>query len=119
MYKITYKNLDKSDLVNEIIESRIQDLLFKFSDLKSHRVAVRVSMDNSPVQVGPDSFTVQIEIQGDKFKNIFLEKTAPNLYKAVADLHDGLLERLNRKIDKVRVKSRKQAREVPRLKLGE
>jgi hypothetical protein len=49
---------------------------------------------------------VKVQIKGKKFDGIILDKRARTLYLAIADLNESLLEVLNRRTDKIRVKSR-------------
>ena len=111
---IAFKNLDKSELAQEIVRKRIGDLFLKFPYLKNHDVRICLSMENSFSQAGPDLFTAKMIVQGSRFNNLILEKSAPNLYQAIADLDGHLLEKLNRAGDRRRVKSRKQKRRITR-----
>jgi len=113
-FSIVFKNLDKSELAREIVRERIGDFFRKFPYLKKHDVRVCLSMENSYSQAGPDLFTAKMIVKGSRYKNLILEKSAPNLYQAIADLHEHLLERLNRAGDRRRVKSRNQKRRITR-----
>jgi ribosome-associated translation inhibitor RaiA len=111
MIRIVFKNLKSSDLLKDFVSHRITGLIDKFPDLRRHRMVITLSMYNSPAKRGPDLFGIKLHIIGSKFRNIILDKRAPNLYEAVATLSDSALERLNRFIDKDRVqKTRKQRR---------
>lgn len=102
--KILFRNLEKSDLAKEIVTQRLQPTIEKFPDLRSHQVVATLSMENSPHKPGRDSFTVKILITGKRYRAIVLKKSGPNLYAALAEATDHLLERLNRYGDRLRVK---------------
>jgi len=110
MLKIIFKNLEKSELAMEAVKERFEGLEDKFGGLKDHRMSVTLSMDNSPKHPGPDLFTVKLLIQGQKFRSIILEKSAVNLYIALADVAGHALERLNRFGDRTRMKRLRQER---------
>lgn len=111
MINIIFRNLEKSELAKEIVNERLQVLLDKFPELNEHALSVTLSMQNSPLQSGPDFFTVKVFINGSKFMNLSIEKSAPNLYLSLAEVCDHLLELLNRNGDKKRVRSRKKERQ--------
>ncbi len=53
-----------------------------------------------------------VQIKGKKFDGLIVEKKSRTLYLAMADVNEALLELLNRRIDKVRVKNRTQSRKA-------
>lgn len=110
MIQIKFKNLEKSELAKETVKTRIQSLVDKFEDLEKSRVLVTLEMLNSPTQAGPDLFSVKLHISRGRFNGITLTKSDPNFYRALADLIDHMLEKLNRAGDKARVKERTKAR---------
>ena len=110
MITVNFKNLRKSELVKEAILDRLEDDLIRFPDLNDCRVFVTVSMDNSPEQAGPDLFRVKLRITSGRYKGIILEKSGINFYLALAEMNESLLERLNRFVEKKRVKRRGKAR---------
>jgi ribosome-associated translation inhibitor RaiA len=110
MIKITFKNLASSELAREATEERILGLVEKFEDLRKSRIQVTLEMQNSPLQAGPDLFNVKVQIVGARYAGLRIEKAAPSLYVALADVSDHLLEMLNRFGDKRRVLTRTKAR---------
>jgi ribosome-associated translation inhibitor RaiA len=108
--QVVFHNLEKSELAKDAVTEKLQDVLGKFPDLESHKITVTLSMENSPRQAGPDSFEVKVFIKGKKYGEILISKSAKSLYVALADLSDHLLEVLNRKGDKLRVRSRQKER---------
>jgi ribosomal subunit interface protein len=110
MILIKFKNLEKSDLVKEIVENRIHPLVEKFPDLSESNIQVTLEMENSRIQAGPDLFKVKLYIAKGRYREIAVEKKNSNLYVALAEITDHMLERLNRFGDKVRVKERATAR---------
>lgn len=112
MISIVFKNLEKSELAREAARERMETLIEKFPDLQRSRMRVTLSMENSPTQAGPDLFRVKVFCHGGRYRGVGLEKTSTNLYVALADVVDHLLERLNRFGDKHRVIQRQQSRKV-------
>ena len=115
MIKVIFKNLEKSNLAKDVTEDKIQSLIEKFPDLKQHSVHVTISMDNSSSQPGPDEFGIKIQIKGKKFGGLILEKRAKSFYVAITEACEVLLELLNRRTDKLRVKKRTQLRQAKYL----
>lgn len=111
MIQIKFKNLDKSELAKEAVVSRIQTLVEKFENLEKSRILVTLEMLNSPVQAGPDLFSVKLHVLNGRYHGVTVTKSDPNFYRALADLVDHMLEKLNRAGDKVRVKQRTKARQ--------
>lgn len=112
MIHVKFKNMEKSELTTRIVKERISDAVAKFPKGHPKSVVVTLGMENSPKQAGPDLFKVRTEIIGGRYHGLILEKEASDLYKALADVSDGLLERLNRFSDRLRTKARKQRREL-------
>ena len=124
MIQIKFKNLEKSEMAREAVQERIEGLIHKFDDLKESKIQITLEMENSPLQAGPDLFKVKLHVLNGRYKDITVEKTNANLYAALADIVDHMLELLNRYGDKVRVKERKVARQLkenvePKLNAGE
>jgi ribosome-associated translation inhibitor RaiA len=112
MVKIIFRNLEESELAKDITFERVLSIVDRFPELDQHKMSVTLSMDNSPLKPGPDLFKVKLLINGKKFKNITLEKSAASLYTALAKVVEQALERLNRFGDRQRVKNRNQARKI-------
>lgn len=112
--KIIFKNLKRSELVKEVVLERFSATIARFPDLLSSRPTVILSMQNSPFQAGPDLFSVKFICESGRYRNLVLEKSAPNIYVALADLIEHLLERLSRFGDKERMKQRRSARKASR-----
>lgn len=110
--KITFKNLERSSLAQQVVHERIHLLMEKFPELEQHAIHVTLSMDNSSTQPRPDEFGIKILIKGKKFDGLIVEKKSKTLYLAMADVFEVLLELLNRRTDKLRVRRRAQLREV-------
>ena len=108
MVTVVFRNLGKSDLTKESVITRLQDTIDRFPDLAGHRITATLSMENSPQQAGPDHFTVKIHVRGKKYRDVLIEKSAMNMYLALADVNEHLLERLNRMGDRTRVKLRRR-----------
>lgn len=114
MIHIKFRNLEKSELVREAVMERVEPLIEKFPDLAQSRIQVSLQMDNSPAQPGQDLFKVKIFVSRGRYDGITVEKENSNLYIALADVVDHMLEALNRYGDRVRVKEIKVARQLNR-----
>jgi len=112
MILVKFKNLDKSELARDAVHNRIEGLIEKFGDLKDSRIMVTLEMINSPQQAGPDLFRVKLYVAGGRYSGITVIKSDANLYVALAEVAEHMLEALNRFGDRVRVKERKKARDI-------
>jgi hypothetical protein len=110
MIRVIFKNLEKSELARDLVLERVASVVERFPVLESHKISVTLSMENSPVQAGPDEFTVKLFIQGSTYRSVTLEKSATSLYVALADVVEHSLELLNRHSDRERVVQRVKAR---------
>jgi ribosome-associated translation inhibitor RaiA len=115
MIKITFKNLEKSQIASDIVHERFEVLAEKFPDLNTHNVEFFLSMENSRAKTGKDVFGVKVIISGEKYGGIIVEKKNVNLYIALDNLMFVILESLNRKGDKARVKRRNISRKQKSL----
>lgn len=114
MIQVKFKNLDKSEMAREAVQERIEVLTDKFPDLNESKIQVTLEMENSPLQAGPDLFKVKLHVVRGRYDGITVEKSDSNLYVALAEVVDHMLEVLNRFGDRARVKERKRARELAR-----
>lgn len=112
MIKVIFKNMERSELAQKAVTERLEAVIHKFPDLISHGISVTLEMLNSPVQAGPDLFSIRIYVHSGRYRGIRLQKSSPNLYIALADAVDHMLEVLNRFGDRVRVKERNRARAI-------
>lgn len=110
--QIKFKNLDRSELAKDIVLERVLSLAEKFEDLKLAKIVVTLEMENSPFQAGPDVFKVKFHVQNGRYKGVTVTKAHSNLYAALADVVEHMLEKLNRCGDKRRVKDRAKARKL-------
>jgi len=104
MFSIVFKNIEKSEITKDLVQERILTVVERFPNLRPEKITITLSMENSPTQAGPDVFTVKFQSREGVYKGVIVQKSASNLYVALADLVDHLLERLNRFSDKARVK---------------
>jgi ribosome-associated translation inhibitor RaiA len=112
MIQIKFKNLDKSELAKDAVQERIEILVDKFPDLHESKILVTLEMENSPTQPGPDFFKVKLHVSRGRYNGITCEKSDSNLYVALADVVDHMLETFNRFGDRARVKERRNARQI-------
>lgn len=112
MIHVKFKNLEKSELAREAAQERIEALIEKFPGLGQSKIQITLEMQNSPTQAGPDVFKVKVHVTRGRYNGITVEKASPNLYVALADVVDHMLEALNRLGDRARVKERRIAREI-------
>jgi ribosome-associated translation inhibitor RaiA len=106
MIKVIFKSLEKSQFATDIVTEKLDSLIAKFPDLKRHKIEVYLSMENSLSKTGRDVFSVKVVLIGKKYGGIVVEKKNVNLYLALDDLLAVMLENLNRKGDRVRVRER-------------
>lgn len=112
MITIIFKNMQKSVYVTELAEEKLNNVINRFPLLANSNIRLTLSMDNSPFQAGPDSFSAKVVIKGSKYDGVVLEKSSENLSSALADLTEHTLERLNRYGDKKRVKKIRKNRKT-------
>jgi hypothetical protein len=102
MMRIIFRNMDRSQLAIEVISERMQSVFDKFQRLNSNDVTITLTMENSPIQAGPDLFCLKFYCNRGEFKGFAIEKRSPNLYIGLADLVDALCERLGRNAERHR-----------------
>jgi ribosome-associated translation inhibitor RaiA len=112
MIKIYFKNLDKSELAKDVIHEKIDLLTEKFEDLKKCQIQITLEMENSKLQAGADLFSVKLHISEGRYKGVTVKKSNSNMYIALAEVVDHVLEVLNRSGDKKRVVGRNQIRSL-------
>ena len=112
MIKVTFKNLDNSEMARDAAIERIEAVVEKFEHLQKGRIQVTLEMENSPTQAGPDLFKVKVQVNGGRYDGVRIIKSASSLYVALADVVDHMLETLNRFSDKARVTERNKARRL-------
>jgi len=110
MIRVIFKDIKRSDFLENVVVMKMQDVIDKFPGLNDHQILVTLSMENSPRHPGPDSFSAKIYITGPRFGRIVIEKSSPTMYASIANLSEVLLERLNRTLDRARVRGRAQER---------
>lgn len=112
MIIVKYKNMERSEIVREAVHERLDLLIEKFPDLEDSRMEMTLEMENSPFKTGPDLFTAKLHISRGRYSGVTAKRSSPNLYIALAELNEMMLERLNRFGDRARVKQRTQARKI-------
>jgi hypothetical protein len=110
--QIKFKNLDRSQMVIEIVKERFDVVIEKFPELTSSGLIITLEMENSPIQAGPDFFKVKVNIKNGRYSGIIISKSNSNLHHALADVVGHMLELLNRFGDKKRVVSINQKRKA-------
>ncbi len=90
MIRVIFQNLKPSEFVREIAVERVEQTLAKFPKLLQENTTIKVSMENSPVQAGPDVFKIKLFIPHGYRRPIVLEKAGKNLYEALATLNEKL-----------------------------
>lgn len=110
MIKISFRNLESSELARQLVSQRVQGLEDKFPELRLHTISVNLSVENLPTHPGPDLFSVQLHIDGKKYGGIHIRKKSRSLYVALSELCESMLETLNRRGDKNRVVVRNRRR---------
>jgi ribosome-associated translation inhibitor RaiA len=117
MIHVKFKNLEKSEIGREAAIERLETITVKFPDLEKAKIDVTLEMHNSPSQPGPDLFSAKVCILTGRYKGIAITKLDANLYVALADVVDHLLEKLNRYGDRARVKKISAERKLSQKQL--
>lgn len=112
MIQVKFKNLEKSEAARDAVHERVVTLTEKFPDLAQSKIQVTLEMENSPTQAGPDLFKTKLYVSGGRYDRITVEKSNSNLYIALAEVVEHMLEVLNRYGDRARVVERKKARQL-------
>ena len=114
MVQVKFRNLEKSELAVSAVTERMEAIRHKFPALEPSRMRVTVEMESSLDQPGPDLFRVKLHVVRGRFDGITAEKSNSNLFAALADLSDHLLEVFNRSGNKARVREQDNARRLVR-----
>jgi ribosome-associated translation inhibitor RaiA len=112
MIRVVFKNVIKSDLAREAVRQRLSSVIAKFPDLRLCLIQVTVEMKNSPLQPGPDFFSIACHVHRGRYQGLRIEKSASNLYAALHELVVHLGYKLNTSADRIRVKERTKARRL-------
>ncbi|MBF0315762.1 MAG: HPF/RaiA family ribosome-associated protein [Oligoflexia bacterium] len=107
--QVVFKNLKHSDILRDIVTEKLSTVVDKFPDFENQPVTVTLSMENSPRQAGPDLFSVKFISKGKKLGSLIQQRSSTNLYVAVAELADSLIETIGRHRERIRWKSRTNA----------
>ena len=117
MFRVDFKNLEKSSLAVSAVEERLSPILDRFPTVDLEKIRITLSMDNSPTQAGPDLFKVKIHVTHGPLRGLILQKSAANLYLALNDVSEKLHERIHRITDKKRKVKRQQKRKYKKKSL--
>ena len=110
MIQVIFHNLEKSEMVRNVLGEIIEGTLEKFPHAERGKVQIYASKENSLTQAGKDHFTVKLVVHTKYLKPIVLTKGAESLYQAAALVSDKLLETLHRAFDKKRTVRRDSRR---------
>jgi len=113
MIQVQFKNLESSDLIRAIAAERIHAVISKFPQLSKTTVTVTLEMENSPAQPGADLFSVKVHFRERRHKSLTIKKSSTELYSALAEVAEHLLETIHRFEERDRSKRRKAARRLP------
>lgn len=103
MVKVVFKNLNKSDIAEDIVSSKIEAVLNTFPEFKTSTATAILEMDNSRMQAGPDHFNIKLILKNNRYlPPIVFQHDASNVYQALSILTDRLFEVLHRAVDKRR-----------------
>lgn len=103
--KVIFKNFDKSEIAQSAISDRVLAVVNKFPQVNTDKSSITLEMKNSPQKSGLDMFTLTLNLSRFKSKRLLIAKSSSNMYVALAELCDSLLELLNRDGDRTRVKN--------------
>lgn len=115
MIHVKFKNLQSSDLIRSFAAERISTVVSKFPQLADKTITVTLEMENSPVQPGADLFSVKVHFRERRHKSLTIKKSSIDIYSALAEVTDHLLEAIHRFEERDRSKRRSAVRRISRL----
>lgn len=118
MVDVKFRNMPETQLVRNVAIRRIEEAVARFPKSRPRVILVTLITENSAQKPGPDVYRARTEIVGGRYHGLILDKSAPDLYVALAGVVEGLLERLNRFSDKVRILDRKLGRRLRSQTVG-
>jgi ribosome-associated translation inhibitor RaiA len=110
MVRVVFKNLEKSDMIRDIVGSKILHSLEKFPSLAKATATTIVSRDEARNKNGDEHFSVKLILAGNGIKPIIIEKSSNNLYQAVSIAADSAHEILHRASTRIRERTRLKQR---------
>ena len=113
MTHVIFQNLQFSEFLNNIAQSRIDHVLEKFPSLPGAHATVHIRMENSLKHSGQDLYSVKVVVMsGQGHAPIVLDKSDPSAYRALATVTDRLLESLRRFKEKHHFARRRISRQM-------
>jgi ribosome-associated translation inhibitor RaiA len=88
--------------ISNFVRESFEPVLDKFRAQNPWNGRVVLAMENSPQQAGPDSFLCHVWLHGKKSAPIVLNARAENLYAAIRNCTELLMEKLSRQHKKER-----------------
>lgn len=112
MVRVVFRNLASSESLKGAMTEKVNHVVEKFPDLASANsmTTVTVGQQNSILHAGPQLYQVKLILIARGMKPIVLQKTAENVYLAMALLADRLFEVLHRALERRREKARSKSR---------
>jgi hypothetical protein len=110
MIHLKFKNLKKSEFIKKSVIDKLTSMVTNFQDLKTSSMTLTLEVQHSPSQLQHDLFSVKAFVKEGKDKSITLTKTRNNVYVALSDLNEHMLELLNRAGDHLRTKKMAKSR---------
>lgn len=111
MVKIQYKNLQRSEFVDNLIVEKMETLSTKHPELDRIRTYIWLEMQNSWSSNRPASFSVRAEVRGPAVGQFHMNKTGETLYEAIAELTSALEDKIAKLHDK-KVARKKRATSI-------
>lgn len=96
MIKIQYKNLQRSEFVDNLIVEKMQALKDKHPELDRTRTYVWLDMQNSWSSHKQASFSARLEIRGAAVGQVHMLKYGETLYEAISELMASFENKVSR-----------------------
>ncbi len=103
MVRVVFRNIEKSELMKDAIETKVSHILAKFPGLQNATTTVIATP-------GPDSYHVKVVLLSRGLKPVILERDGEDANHAFSHLADRLFEVLHRSLERRREKTRSERR---------
>ncbi len=92
LLKITFKNMESSQLARDFVEERFNPIL------ENNKITLLFEIEKHLKETSPDLFTVSLTLNGQKYKDRKIKRSSYNFFYAITELADGLNELLRKDI---------------------
>ncbi len=111
---LRFKDVQKSDNVEDYVRNEIKLILEKFPKLKNHKIEILVAKNTAQRGKILDGYFTHLSIEGFYYKKIFIKKYAKTIFEALSEVLSLISNQLNKTGDRQRVISIKSNRDYVR-----